>query len=66
MEHKQVTLENLYEIMQNIQQELHEIKGKIEDKELIWDWDDVEIFADEKVLSEDWLSPEEDEAWKDL
>ncbi|MFW5708400.1 MAG: hypothetical protein ACOC12_10780 [Bacteroidota bacterium] len=23
-------------------------------------------FASEKVLAKDWLSPEEDEAWKDL
>lgn len=26
----------------------------------------IPVLADEKLLGEDWLSPEEDEAWKDL
>ena len=33
MENQQITLETLYKAVQNIQQELHEIKEKIEDKE---------------------------------
>ncbi len=26
----------------------------------------VMVLADEKLLAEDWLSPEDEEAWKDL
>jgi AbrB family looped-hinge helix DNA binding protein len=27
------------------------------------DWDDVRVLADEKLLAEDWLSPEDEEAF---
>lgn len=30
------------------------------------DWSDVKFLADEKLLAEAWLSPEDEEAWKDL
>jgi len=65
---QKVTLETIYKAVQNIQQELHEIKEKIEDKEIeIPDWTGNEkVFADEDLLAEAWLSPEDMEAWKDL
>ena len=65
---QKVTLETIYKAVQNIQQELHEIKEKIEDKEIeIPDWTGNEkVFADEDLLAEAWLSPEDIEAWKDL
>ena len=30
------------------------------------DWEDTMFLADEKLLAESWLSPEDNEAWKDL
>ncbi len=30
------------------------------------DWDEFRFLADEKLLAEDWLSPEDEKAWKDL
>jgi len=34
--------------------------------EVLSDWIDVDVFADENLLAEAWLSPEDDKAWKDL
>lgn len=31
-----------------------------------FDWSDVANLADDKLLAEAWLSPEDEEAWKDL
>jgi hypothetical protein len=64
-------LEKIYAELKNLEKTLQK-KGIISQKELAesneieWDWPDAEIFADEKLLAEDWLSPEDEEAWKDL
>jgi hypothetical protein len=29
-------------------------------------WENPKFLADEKLLAKDWLSPEDNEAWKDL
>ena len=44
------------------------IKQRIEEMEKIngKNWEDTKFLADEKLLAEDWLSPEDNEAWKDL
>ena len=44
------------------------IKQRIEEMEKVnmSDWVDSKFLADEKLLAEDWLSPEDNEAWKDL
>ncbi len=46
------------------------IKQRIEEMEMIEKSSkkqkDVTILADEKLLAQDWLSPEDNEAWKDL
>ncbi len=31
-----------------------------------FDWSDIKFLADEKLLAEAWLSPEDEKAWKDL
>ena len=37
------------------------------DYKIIWDWPkEIKLLADEELLAEDWLSPEDEEAWKDL
>ena len=40
---------------------------KLKKQEIIWDWpDQVQVLADEELLGEDWLSEEDEKAWKDL
>ena len=72
MEEKQITLRKIYSELKNLERALKN-KGVISQSELsneeevIWDWPEkISILADEGLLAEDWLSPEEEEAWKDL
>jgi len=72
MENKQITLINLYAELKNLERAL-EKKGIInqieisENNEIIWDWpENVQFLADEDLLGKDWLSKEDEEAWKDL
>ena len=40
---------------------------KLNKQEIIWDWpNQVQVLADEELLKEDWLSKEDEKAWKDL
>ena len=72
MEIKQITPLEVYAELKNLEKVLQK-KGVIsqleltENKEIIWDWSmQVKVLADEQLLSEDWLSQEDEEAWKDL
>ena len=72
MENRQITPFDVYIELKNLEKALQK-KGVIsavelsENKEIIWDWPtQVQILADEKLLGEDWLSQEDEEAWKDL
>lgn len=73
MENKQITLREIYTELKNLERTLQS-KGIIkksdlpeEDNKIIWDWPEkISILADESVLAEDWLSEEDEEAWKDL
>ena len=72
MENKQITIEEIYTELKNLEKVLQK-KGIIgpvdllEYKNLIWDWPEkIQILADEELLKEDWLSEEDEEAWKDL
>ncbi len=72
MENKQITPYEIYIELKNLEKALQN-KGIIssrelsENKEIIWDWPvQIKILADEKLLGEDWLSQEDEEAWKDL
>mgnify|MGYP001596619365 CR=1 FL=1 len=64
MESKNINVDDLYLIIKKMQDELLHIKkrlnenGIIQKKEL--------VLADESLLSEDWMSEEDKEAWKDL
>ena len=69
---KQITIKDVYIELKNLEKALQS-KGIISQTELsdkdevIWDWPEkISILADEKLLAEDWLSPEDEEAWKDL
>jgi hypothetical protein len=42
------------------------IKSTLLNETKLTDWENVEFLADERLLAEDWLSPEDEEAWKDL
>ena len=44
------------------------IKQRVEEMEKISknEWENPKFLADEKLLADDWLSPEDNEAWKDL
>ncbi len=73
MEIKQITLREVYTQLKNLEQELknkgiiNEISSSEKENNIIWDWpENIPIFADEKLLGEDWLSREDEEAWKDL
>ena len=71
--HKQITLKDLYIELKSLERALRK-KGVISEielpegnNELILDWPaDIQALSDEKLLEEDWLSPEDEEAWKDL
>lgn len=72
MENKQITLRGIYTELKNLEKALQK-KGVIsqlelsENKEIIWNWpEQIQILADENMLAEDWLSPEDEEAWKNL
>ena len=72
MENKQITPLEIYIELKNLEKALKR-KGiistteLIENKEIIWDWPtQVKVWADEDLLGEDWLSQEDEEAWKDL
>ena len=72
MESKQITSFEVYRELKNLEKALQR-KGVIsaleisENKEIIWDWSEqVTVLADEDLLGEDWLSQEDEEAWKDL
>ena len=72
MENKQITPFDVYVELKNLEKALQR-KGIIsagelsENKEIIWDWPmQVNVLADEALLKEDWLSQEDEEAWKDL
>ena len=72
MDSNQISLKDMYEELKNLERTL-EKKGVInkkdlsEDKEIIWNWPTkIEILADKELLAEDWLSPDDEEAWKDL
>ncbi len=69
---KQITIKDIYGELKNLEKALQN-KGIISQAELenkneaIWDWpDNMTMLADEQLLGEDWLSPEDEEAWKDL
>ncbi|MEK6817466.1 MAG: hypothetical protein AABX80_01565 [Nanoarchaeota archaeon] len=72
MKNKQVTLKEIYIELKNLEKTLQN-KGIITELELsnkneaLWDWPEKTlILADESMLKEDWLSQEDEEAWKDL
>ena len=69
---KQITIRDIYTELKNLENALQN-KGIISQAELsykdevIWDWPkQTPILADEQLLGEDWLSQEDEEAWKDL
>ncbi|MEK6928629.1 MAG: hypothetical protein AABW65_01580 [Nanoarchaeota archaeon] len=71
-ENKQITPLEIYIELKNLEKALQK-KGVIsqvelsENKDTIWNWpEQTEVLADEDLLAEDWLSPEDEEAWKDL
>ncbi len=73
MENKQITIKEIYIELKNLERTLQN-KGIInkfelsaESNEEIWDWpEQTTILADDSLLAEDWLSQEDEEAWKDL
>lgn len=72
MENKQIKPIDVYVELKNLEKALQK-KGVIsarelsENKEVIWDWPvQIDLLADESLLKEDWLSQEDEEAWKDL
>ncbi len=72
MENKQITPLEIYMELKSLEKALQK-KGIIsaielsENKEIIWDWPaKITIMADEDLLGKDWLSQEDEKAWKDL
>lgn len=66
--------ENIYKKMKNfseikwsefvrkiIEKRINELESLGKDS-----WENPKFLADERLLAEDWLSPEDNEAWKDL
>lgn len=72
MENKQIDIIKIYSELKSLERILQK-KGVInqlelsENNEVIWNWpEEVQVLADENLLGEDWLSPEDEKAWKDL
>ena len=73
MENKQITIKEIYIELKNLEKVLQK-KGIIsqselseENDEMVWNWpEQIPVLADKELLKEDWLSPEDEEAWKDL
>lgn len=73
MEIEQITIREIYLKLKNLERIL-EKKGIInpselfnKDNEAFLDWQgNIKFLADENSLKEDWLSQEDNEAWKDL
>lgn len=73
MENKNIDVNKMYVELKNLEKILQK-KGIIkkselskENNEVIWDWpEQIPILADEELLKEDWLSSEDEEAWKNL
>ncbi len=73
MENKQITTKKIYIELKNLERTLQNkgIINKFElsagNNEIIWDWPEhTTILADDSLLAEDWLSPEDEKAWKNL
>ncbi|MBU0761213.1 MAG: hypothetical protein KJ600_01060 [Nanoarchaeota archaeon] len=60
MEQEQITLEKIYAAIQNLQQQVHLIR---ENGNVALDWENAEVLADEGLLGESWLSPEDEKAF---
>lgn len=58
---KNINVEDLYRLMKTIEIEVNQIK-----KQLKKNKKEHFFLADEELLAEDWLSPEDNEAWKNL
>lgn len=56
----QISIDNLYRELKNLEEILRK-KGILKEKNL-----SETALLSEKSLAKEWLSPEEDEAWKDL
>lgn len=73
MEIEQITIREIYLKLKNLEKILQK-KGIIskselfnKDDEAVWDWPtNIQFLADEDLLKEDWLSQEDEEAWKNL
>lgn len=65
MEQTHISLELLAKRLYQLEAEVKKLKQQKEDKTLS-DWGDVKVLADEDLLAEAWLSPEDEEAWKNL
>jgi hypothetical protein len=63
MEAKKITAEEVYRELKKLENTL-EKKGIIARQEVKWASETA--LLSEKALTKEWLSPEEDEAWKDL
>ena len=68
MEQKQISLETLAKRLYDLELEVGKLKQQKDERfeDIDWDWSDVKVFVDERLLGKAWLSSEEDEAWKDL
>jgi len=56
----------MYSYFMDLLQKMDFVKVVGREKESIVSDPPMTHYASEKVLSKDWLTPEEDEAWKDL
>ena len=65
MEQNQISLERLAKRLYELEAEVRELKQQ-KTTQIDDDWSNICVLADENLLAEAWLSPEDEEAWKDL
>ncbi|MEK6792423.1 MAG: DUF2281 domain-containing protein [Nanoarchaeota archaeon] len=69
MQQEQISLEQLAKRVNYLELELNKLKQekKLKYDDIDWDWSEEDLMlVSQDSLAKEWLSPEEDEAWKDL
>ena len=69
MEQKQISLETLAKWLYNLELEVGKLKQQKDERseDIDGDWSEKDfMLISQDSLAKEWLTPEEDEAWKDL
>lgn len=66
MENKQITINELYEVIRKIELELNKINEKLDKQKVAFEWEELKFVGDENLIAENWLSEEDEKAFSYL